>query len=210
MQTINENDTPLTATNWLSAKNVMKRSVPHLGRLTAAITIATRAHAGLIKARAQLFKWEYETNIPYGRNKKTEQSAENYILPKEFWWAKGHAALKQNWVTGDFSTWIDSKYHWEAFGVEFEKQAIETAFPESAITEVIHEHRPAHTSNELPSDDAIKTKMIDLTENFGMSRDNAAKLIRQINGFEKVGNEHARRVVANQLPLGRPKKARHN
>jgi len=37
-----------------------------------------------------------------------------------FWWAEGHEALDQEWVLGDFSTWIDRNIHWQAYGVEFE------------------------------------------------------------------------------------------
>jgi len=86
-----------------------------------AISIATRAHAGLIQTRARLFLREVAG--PYGR--KEEVSAEDEELPKAFWWANGHGALDSNWDSGDFSTWIDKKYHWQAFGVEFGRQGIE-------------------------------------------------------------------------------------
>jgi hypothetical protein len=58
----------------------------------------------------------------------------------------------------------------------------------------------------LPSDDDIAAKMIDLKRD-GLNRDEAAKRIRTIPGYEAVGNEDARRAVAGRLERGRPKKA---
>jgi hypothetical protein len=46
-------------------------------------------------------------------------------VPKEFWWAKGHRALDQNWTTGDFETWIKSTTRLRAFGVSFLRADIE-------------------------------------------------------------------------------------
>ncbi len=75
-------------------------------------TICKRAHAGLIKARAARF-------IRNGR------PLDNIDIPSEFWWAQGEAALIQNWVTGDFETWIDRRVRLEAFGVTFRRSDIE-------------------------------------------------------------------------------------
>lgn len=80
-------------------------------------TICKRAHAGLIKARAERFR----------RDQKVVQ--DNFDIPPEFWWAQGEAALKQNWTTGDFDTWIDHRIHLEAFGVTFRRSDIERARP---------------------------------------------------------------------------------
>lgn len=60
---------------------------------------------------------------------------------------------------------------------------------------------------DLPSDEEIRAKMHELIE-AGNRRDKAAKLIRTFSGFEQVGNEHARRVVAGTLQRGRPKASR--
>lgn len=57
----------------------------------------------------------------------------------------------------------------------------------------------------LPSDDEIEAMMMTLIAR-GLTRDKAAKRIRDQPGFGAVTNEHARRVVANKLPRGRPKK----
>src|SRR3954447_16058394 len=68
--------------------------------------ICSRAAEGLMQARARLLVTEK------GR-------FESAVVPTQFWWAKGHAALEQNWEAGDFSTWIN-QYEWKAFGVEFD------------------------------------------------------------------------------------------
>lgn len=70
------------------------------------MAICERCHAGLIRSRAQSFKKDKEEFV-------------DVELPREFWWATGHAALDQNWETGDFSTWIDRMRHWRAYGVCF-------------------------------------------------------------------------------------------
>jgi len=69
-------------------------------------TICKRAHAGLIKARAATLI------LPSGRHSNAD-------IGEDFWWAEGGAALEQNWVTGDFSTWINQKFQVKAFGVAF-------------------------------------------------------------------------------------------
>lgn len=70
------------------------------------VAICERCHAGLIRSRAQSFA-------------RHDQELLDVELPREFWWAEGNEALEQNWDTGDFSTWIDRRYHWRAFGVRF-------------------------------------------------------------------------------------------
>jgi len=70
------------------------------------VAICERCHAGLIRSQAASFY-------------RVDDVQADVELPREFWWAEGHEALDQNWQTGDFSTWIDHKYHWRAFGVRF-------------------------------------------------------------------------------------------
>ncbi len=69
--------------------------------------------------------------------------------------------------------------------------------------------RPIKSKVPLPTDDAIQAKMQELMTG-GLSRDEAAKRIRQEPGFEAVGNEHARRTVVNKVPRGRPRKIARN
>lgn len=70
------------------------------------MAICERCHAGLIRTKAASFY-------------RADDKQADAELPREFWWAEGHEALDQNWQTGDFSTWIDHKYHWQAFGIRF-------------------------------------------------------------------------------------------
>lgn len=81
-------------------------------------TICERANAGLIRARANLFTID-------------EKEQSELDIPKEFWWAKGKAALEQNWRAGDFSTWIDRSVHLQAYGVSFSKSDLIRLLPSS-------------------------------------------------------------------------------
>jgi hypothetical protein len=95
---------------WITAARAL--SVLGIERGAGTRTICKRAYAGLIKARAERFV-------------RDGKSADNFDVPAEFWWAEGEAALDQNWVTGDFDTWIDHSIHLEAFGVTFRRSDIE-------------------------------------------------------------------------------------
>ena len=99
---------------WISAANAV--ALLGMKHLPGTRTICTRAHAGMIKARA-------ERLIRDGR------SADNVNVPFEFWWAEGEAALHQNWTTGDFETWIDNRIYLQAFGVTFWRSDIERLKP---------------------------------------------------------------------------------
>ena len=130
-------------------------------------------------------------------------------IPKAFWWACGHEALDQDWNTGDFSTYIDRRLRWQAFGVEFDRIDIAAMLaPESDANDDHTSDAKADTAvddRRLPSEADIAAKMKELIA-LKMTRDIAAQVIRQIAGFEGVGNEHARRTVSGQLPRGRPVK----
>ena len=106
---------------WISAKDAlafMQRAAPFTDQRG---TICKRAHAGLIQARAQTLV------LPDAKYSDANVSA-------GFWWAEGHAALEQNWVTGDFSTWIDQKYQVTAFGVSFLAADIYSLVPGAQVT----------------------------------------------------------------------------
>jgi hypothetical protein len=87
--------------------------------LRAAEAICSRAFDELIKARAKRLVWGH----------LIRQDGE---IPTAFWWARGRGALKQNWTTGDFETWIDQKLHCRAYGVEFLRDDIEAMLPAKA------------------------------------------------------------------------------
>ena len=92
--------------DWISAKDAlafMQGAAPFTDQRR---TICERAHAGLIQARAATLI------LPAGKHSDAN-------IGEDFWWAEGGAALEQNWVTGDFSTWINQKFQVKAFGVHF-------------------------------------------------------------------------------------------
>lgn len=87
------------AEHWISAWEALELA----GSNTA---LCGRLRAGLVKSRARLLIVE-------------EERHEGAMLPPDFWWADGREALEQDWVSGDFSTWIDDLTKWQAFGVTF-------------------------------------------------------------------------------------------
>jgi len=91
---------------WIPARDAYD-TIAHDGSGQTSVSICSRAAEGLLKARAQLY---------ITRNERSEKK----LIPIEFWWAKGHAALDQNWETGDFSTWLNQTFELKAFGVEFD------------------------------------------------------------------------------------------
>jgi hypothetical protein len=86
-----------------------------LGLIKNPMVICERCHAGLIRSRANVLK-------------RSEEQFHDVEVPRGFWWAEGHAALEQNWTTGDFNTWIDGK-HVRAFGVSFALNDLLTLVP---------------------------------------------------------------------------------
>ena len=105
------------AADWVPAYDALKILVDENFTAHSAMkTICVRANAGLIKAKATLFTVD-------------EKEQSELDIPKKFWWAKGQAALEQNWRAGDFSTWIDQTYHLQAYGVSFSKSDILKLIP---------------------------------------------------------------------------------
>lgn len=204
---MNERDEDaLSGVEWLSANDTYELVCKHNGRAGAASSIASRAHAGLIRTMAKHFNWEEAVN-PIDKRWVNQTDVE---LPKEFWWADGGAALKQNWNAGDFGTWIKRRYEWRAFGVKFEQRAIEAMLAPLRSREDIcsigsDRNDPSTSSMPMPSDNEILDQMRKMCAE-GMTRDQAAKNIKNIPDFAGVGNEHARRVVRGHIPRGRPKK----
>ncbi len=78
----------------------------------ATFAICARANDRMIRARAERFMQD-------------KQISDDVEVPAEFWWARGHAALQQNWKTGDFETWINQHLHLKAYGVSFLRSHIE-------------------------------------------------------------------------------------
>jgi hypothetical protein len=110
---------------WISAAEAaaLLKPVFNNSEHRAKMTICKRAHAGLIRARAEHFM----------TNKKMRNLDE---IPAGFWYAEGEAALTQNWPTGDFDTWIErGQVHLEAFNVSFLRADIEKMIPAGLTVE---------------------------------------------------------------------------
>lgn len=102
--------------DWLTASETLRLVREATNSRSSHIAICTRAHAGLIRAHADLM-------IVAGAS-RTDQ-----LIHQKFWWANGHAALTQNWPTGDFETWADKRFHLQAFGVKFHRDDIRRMVP---------------------------------------------------------------------------------
>ena len=107
------------ATDWIKASEAIKLVSDASNPFAAPRAICSRAHAGLVAARARLL-------VIGGKE------ASDAEVPKEFWWARGEVALDQNWTTGDFETWYDRQVHCLAYGVEFLRIHIEEMLPNKA------------------------------------------------------------------------------
>jgi len=101
---------------WVSAAEAIQLLRTIMREYVAQKTICTRAHSGLIRARAERFMIDSKV-------------VDDHEVPKDFWWAEGAAALQQNWTAGDFDTWIDRRVHLRAFGVSFLRGDIEKMIP---------------------------------------------------------------------------------
>jgi hypothetical protein len=96
----------LESEEWLTASETIRQVRTGTMSIFAHETIAKRAHAGLLRARAAMLK----------AGQKVERNVE---IPWEFWWAEGKDALTANWEVGDFETWINHQLRVQAFGVRF-------------------------------------------------------------------------------------------
>lgn len=85
------------AEQWISASKALEIAKDEFA-------LCSRLHAGLIVAWANLLIIDH----------KKQRDAK---IPQRFWWAEDHGALKANWQSGDFETWIDGKVLCKAFGV---------------------------------------------------------------------------------------------
>jgi len=106
---------------WISAAAALALLKPVLGEYTAMLTIAERAHDGIVRSRAARF-------VLKDPDKKA-RAEQDFDMPAEFWWARGHSALKQNWASGDFETWIRETIHLRAYGVRFLRADIAKVIP---------------------------------------------------------------------------------
>lgn len=100
---------------WIPARKAVELLEPEGGHAVR-YALCKRAHAGLLNARAKLLIID-------------QSRAENTFVPSYFWWAEGESALDQDWVAGDFTTWIESRVQMRAFGVEFDFEGLRELLP---------------------------------------------------------------------------------
>lgn len=106
------------AHEWITAATALRYLSDESDPRAEQRAICERAHSGLIASKADMIVWNGEEH-------------RNSLIPKEFWWAEGEAALEQNWSAGDFTTWIEREVEAKAFGVCFDYIGLsELASPE--------------------------------------------------------------------------------
>lgn len=99
--------------DWISAAETIKRVREATLSPTSHIALAKRAHAGLLRAHAQLMVIDNVQRHP------------DCDVAAGFWWAEGHEALTQNWQLGDFETWLKKTIRYQAFGVRFHRDDVD-------------------------------------------------------------------------------------
>ncbi|MBB4395077.1 TIR domain-containing protein [Bradyrhizobium sp. ERR14] len=119
---------------WVSAASAIARLKPHFknSARAAQMQICEHAYAKLVRAKAR-------------RYMVGEKSHDDSVVPHILWWAKGHAALNQDWMTGSFSTYINDIEH-RAFGVSFVREDIDLMIPADAPSDA---PQPASDSKKI-------------------------------------------------------------
>jgi hypothetical protein len=117
---------------WVTAAGALELLKLTMGAGAAAKAICTRANDGMIGARAERFI-------------EASKAGDDVEIPSKFWWARGEAALTQNWITGDFETWIDQRIHLKAYGVSFLRADIEKMTPAGSPAPAAAQAPPAPT-----------------------------------------------------------------
>jgi hypothetical protein len=115
------------ADQWIDAATAASIVADGSGDRSGQRSLCIRAYRGLIKARARL--------IISSSTGRSDRRVRNTLVPPDLWWAGGYEALEQDWISGDFSTWIDQKIHLQAFGVSFALDGL--------LEMLSHERRPA-------------------------------------------------------------------
>ncbi|WP_395018429.1 hypothetical protein [Dongia sp.] len=122
---------------WVRAAEAVEMLAPIMAEFSAHLRICERAHAGMIRARAELFH-------------EGPRVAHNQDVPRDFWWAEGHGALEQDWAAGDFSTWIrHGSVQLKAFGVTFALTDIQKLLPPSHGVKAEVSARNSSEDNEI-------------------------------------------------------------
>ena len=132
------------------------------GQVSDGRIFSTHFDDGLLRTKARRFITD----------KKTFDDEE---LPTDFWWARGHEALDQNWVSGDFETRINREAHWKAYGVRFFRTDVEMLLPPST-----------DLTPKVSAGDAIRPRRVFVVHGHEEGpRDAVARFLEQI-GFEAI------------------------
>ena len=144
----------LSEDDWISAAEALQINERKAG-VSLWSQILERARDGIIQARAQHYivtGGQRSGRISFEKPEPGERKFTCHVLENNFFWAASGSALETNWVTGDFSTWIDEKWHCRAFGMQFRRSEIEAMVPAGAKV-TVHPELPAtlpmHTEAEL-------------------------------------------------------------
>jgi predicted nucleotide-binding protein len=142
---------------WISAASAIAQLKPFLknSAYAAQMRICEHAYAKLVRAKAR-------------RYFVGDSGRDDVPVPHVFWWAKGQAALTQDWATGSFSTYINDIEH-RVFGLSFVREDIELMIPaDSAVTTTM----PATPSNKVflvhGRDEATKNEVALFLRNIGL------------------------------------------
>jgi hypothetical protein len=116
--TLPDDPDPGSPDDWVSAADTIRIVRTVTMSPSSEVTILTRAFAGLIRTRAAL--------LTMGDRSETD-----FEIPTVFWWAKGYAAIQQNWQVGDFATTSGSRGgpSVQAYGVRFHRAGLEEMLP---------------------------------------------------------------------------------
>jgi hypothetical protein len=162
------------AEHWISAETA-------LALVKDRIAICTRAHFGLVKAKARLLV-------------SSAGQKEHASVPDWFWWAKGNEALDQNWHTGDFETSIRAKYRVTAFGVTFALSGILDMLPAEKRAELKRSLTVAGNAAWITAREALRHTI----ETWKLSEPKAQALLIESG---RLGQVQSRALLA-QLSVG--------
>lgn len=124
------------AEQWIEASRALELA-------GSSYALCERASVDLVKAHARLLLID-------------EDRHEDVAIPAKFWWAEGHAALVQDWASGDFSTWIDHSEQFRAFGVTFALSGLLEMLPFERRGQTARSFSVAGSADWISASDARK------------------------------------------------------
>ena len=111
----------METTDWIAAAEALKIASDRFGVDEARAALVAGAESGGIRTRAQRFTVE----VPNACGQKARFEDELIELPLEFWSSEGRTALERDWDAGSFSSLVNANFQHQAFGVEFDRAAVE-------------------------------------------------------------------------------------